>query len=63
MGDTVRVVGRIDEWQRRKASGQTEWVRQVIVEEGAGGSIGKSSHRIEDVKFLGYLPTSVDSCY
>nr|XP_031858589.1 uncharacterized protein CI109_005969 [Kwoniella shandongensis]KAA5525661.1 hypothetical protein CI109_005969 [Kwoniella shandongensis] len=39
VGDTVRIVGKIDEWQRRKASGEVEWVRQVVVEEGAGGSI------------------------
>jgi len=42
VGDTVRVIGRVDEWQRRKATGAMEWVRQVIVEEGAGGSISES---------------------
>jgi len=42
VGDTVRVIGRVDEWQRRKAGGEAEWVRQVVVEEGAGGSVGQS---------------------
>ncbi|ORY23699.1 hypothetical protein BCR39DRAFT_345336 [Naematelia encephala] len=39
VGDTVRVVGKVDEWMRRKAVGSGEWVRQVVVEEGTGGSI------------------------
>lgn len=34
VGDTVRVRGRIDEWFRGK-----EYIRQVAVEPGAGGSI------------------------
>ncbi|WWC69782.1 uncharacterized protein I206_103725 [Kwoniella pini CBS 10737] len=38
-GDTVRIVGKIDEWMRRKADGSSEWVRQVVVDENAGGSI------------------------
>lgn len=42
VGDTIRVIGRVDEWQRRKVGGEVEWVRQVVVEEGAGGSIGTS---------------------
>ena len=43
VGDTVRVIGRVDEWMRRKTGGEAEWVRQVIVEEGAGGSVGRLS--------------------
>ena len=42
VGDTVRVIGRVDDWQRRKSTGALEWIRQVIVEAGAGGSIGAS---------------------
>lgn len=34
VGDAVRIRGRIDEWMRGK-----EWIRQVAVEPGAGGSI------------------------
>jgi hypothetical protein len=41
VADTVRVIGRIDEYGRFKVTG-TEWVRGVTVEAGAGGSIGKS---------------------
>jgi hypothetical protein len=40
VGDTVRVVGRIEEWARRKASGGLEWVRGVGADQGQGGSIG-----------------------
>ncbi|WWC61486.1 uncharacterized protein I303_104070 [Kwoniella dejecticola CBS 10117] len=39
VGDTVRIVGKVDEWMRRKADGSSEWVRQVVVDENAGGSI------------------------
>jgi hypothetical protein len=42
VGDTVRVIGRIDEYARKKASGELEWVRTLWVEEGSGGSIGES---------------------
>ncbi|EIW70273.1 hypothetical protein TREMEDRAFT_62034 [Tremella mesenterica DSM 1558] len=38
VGDVVRVVGKVDEWQRRR-NGAGEWVRQVVVEDGGGGSI------------------------
>lgn len=41
VGDTVRVVGRIEEWRRGKADGSGEWVRQVVVADGSGGSIGE----------------------
>lgn len=41
VGDTVRVIGRIDEYARKKASGELEWVRTLWVEEGSGGSIGE----------------------
>jgi multidrug efflux pump subunit AcrB len=41
VGDTVRVVGRIDEYARKKASGELESVRTLWVEEGSGGSIGE----------------------
>lgn len=46
VGDVVRVVGRLDEWYRRNThsvgleGGGGEWVRSVVVDEGAGGSIG-----------------------
>lgn len=41
VGDVVRVVGKVDEWARKKPTG-LEWVRGVTVEESGGGSIGKS---------------------
>lgn len=37
VGDIVMVKGRIDEWRRG-----SDWVRQVAVEPGAGGSISQS---------------------
>jgi hypothetical protein len=37
VGDMVMVKGRIDEWRRG-----SDWVRQVAVEPGAGGSISQS---------------------
>jgi hypothetical protein len=40
VGDTVRIIGKVDEWWRRKAGGGGEAVRQVVVDEGSGGSIG-----------------------
>jgi hypothetical protein len=40
VGDTVRVVGRLDEYARKKAGGEVEWVRGLYVEQGSGGSIG-----------------------
>ena len=50
VGDTVRVVGRINEWPRQRHGGQKEWVREVVVDEGSGGSVGelrvKLSHRV-----------------
>ncbi|WWC85165.1 uncharacterized protein L201_000022 [Kwoniella dendrophila CBS 6074] len=39
VGDTVRIIGKIDEWMRKKSDGSTEWVRQVVVDDNAGGSI------------------------
>ncbi|WVQ98426.1 hypothetical protein IAU59_005549 [Kwoniella sp. CBS 9459] len=39
VGDTLRVVGKVDEWFRRKADGSGERVRQVVVDENAGGSV------------------------
>ena len=39
VGDVVRIVGRIEEWMRKKADGSVEWVRQVTVADGSGGSI------------------------
>ncbi|OCF31473.1 hypothetical protein I316_06875 [Kwoniella heveanensis BCC8398] len=39
VGDTLRVVGKVDEWFRKKADGSGEWVRQVVVDENAGGSV------------------------
>ncbi|WRT66820.1 uncharacterized protein IL334_003783 [Kwoniella shivajii] len=39
VGDTVRVIGKVDEWIRRKSDGSSEWVRQVVVDENAGGSM------------------------
>ena len=41
VGDTVRVVGRVDEWMRKKADGSSDWVRQLAVDEGFAGSISK----------------------
>lgn len=38
VGDVVRVKGKVDEWMRGK-----EWVRQVAVDPGAGGSISAFS--------------------
>ncbi|WOO83405.1 uncharacterized protein LOC62_05G006931 [Vanrija pseudolonga] len=35
VGDTLRVVGRVDEWARRRNGGE-EWVRQVFVDEASG---------------------------
>jgi hypothetical protein len=40
VGDTLRVVGKVEEWGRRKAGGGVEWIRGVGVDEGQGGSIG-----------------------
>ena len=42
VGDVVRVVGKVDEWARKKPTG-LEWVRGVTVEESGGGSIGMST--------------------
>ncbi|KAL1406119.1 hypothetical protein Q8F55_007802 [Vanrija albida] len=36
VGDTLRVVGRVDEWARRRGAGREEWVRQVFVDEASG---------------------------
>lgn len=41
VGDVVRVIGRVDEYGRRKET-HTEWVRGVTVQEGQGGSIRES---------------------
>ena len=43
VGDTVRIVGRVNEYPRRKAGGEMEWVREVVVDEASGGSVGKSA--------------------
>lgn len=53
VGDVVRVVGKLDEWQRRKAGGEVEWVRQVVVEEGSGGRVGKLNIAILRVWLMG----------
>ncbi|WVW83510.1 hypothetical protein I302_105531 [Kwoniella bestiolae CBS 10118] len=39
VGDTVRIIGKVDEWMRKKSDGSSEWVRQVVVDENAGGCI------------------------
>ncbi|KAK6902567.1 hypothetical protein I204_07492 [Kwoniella mangroviensis CBS 8886] len=39
VGDTVRITGKVDEWMRKKSDGSGEWVRQVVVDENAGGFI------------------------
>ncbi|WWD01786.1 hypothetical protein V866_008732 [Kwoniella sp. B9012] len=39
VGDTVRIIGKVDEWMRKKSDGSGEWVRQVVVDENAGGFI------------------------
>ncbi|WWD10525.1 hypothetical protein V865_008661 [Kwoniella europaea PYCC6329] len=39
VGDTVRIIGKVDEWMRKKSDGRGEWVRQVVVDENAGGFI------------------------
>jgi len=40
VGDTIKVIGRVEEWMRKKAGGGLEWIRGVGVDEGQGGSIG-----------------------
>jgi len=42
VGDTVRIVGRVNEFPRRRAGGVLEWFREVVVDEGSGGSLGES---------------------
>lgn len=42
VGDAVRVVGKVNEYARRKQEG-LEWVRELVVDEGSGGSVGTSS--------------------
>ena len=44
VGDTVRIVGRVNEFPRKRAGGVLEWFREVVVDEGSGGSIGKCLH-------------------
>ena len=39
VGDTVRIVGRIEQWSRRRQDGSADGVRQVVVADGSGGSI------------------------
>lgn len=39
VGDVVRIIGRVNEYPRRKPH-RMEWVREVVVDEGSGGSIG-----------------------
>ena len=39
VGDTVRIVGRIEQWSRRRPDGSVDGVRQVVVADGSGGSI------------------------
>lgn len=41
VGDVVRINGKIDEWSRKR-DGVVEWVRQVIIDDASGGSIGGS---------------------
>ena len=40
VGDVVRIVGKVEEWQRRNSEG-VQWVRQVVVTDAAGGSVGE----------------------
>ena len=47
VGDIVRVVGKVDEYARRKPTG-LEWVRGVTVEEGAGGRVGMLPHPLKE---------------
>lgn len=42
VGDTVRIVGRVNEFPRRRAGGVLEWFREIVVDEGSGGSLGES---------------------
>lgn len=46
VGDTVRVVGRMDEWGRKRPNGDIDWVRNVVVEEGSGGKLCKSQRGV-----------------
>jgi hypothetical protein len=41
VGDTVRVIGRIKEWFRGNAI-RGEFIREITVDDGQGGSIGRS---------------------
>lgn len=41
VGDTVRVVGKVEEYARQRDEA-LEWVRTVTVEEQSGGSIGEA---------------------
>ncbi len=41
VGDVVSVVGRVNEYPRRKM-GEIEWVREVVVDDASGGSVGES---------------------
>ena len=45
VGDVVRIVGKVEEWQRRNSEG-VQWVRQVVVTDAAGGSVGELSFLI-----------------
>lgn len=59
VGDTLRVVGRVDEWARRR-HGREEWVRQVFVDEASGsGSLSEADgeNRSADAQVLS-TPTS-----
>lgn len=62
VGDTVRVVGRINEWPRQRQGGQKEWVREVVVDEGSGGSIGKSREPLPQALVLHRPPLTNRSC-
>lgn len=44
VGDTVRVVGKVDEFMRTNVEGK-EWVRRLWVDESSGGSIGACVYR------------------
>ena len=60
VGDTVRVVGRVDEWARKRAGGELDWVRQLVVEEGSRGSISECIPLLERYNSLVFFARTED---